>query len=113
MDLLKLKAETQETYKNDSKSTLRLIIFLTKALKNLHTQTTVFLFLLPFTFAPAFYFYGVYQNFSVFLVALLAHFLGFRLVLHLFNKEKEHTLENTYREQACIQETLEDMLKNK
>jgi hypothetical protein len=113
MDLLKVKIETQESYKNDSKSSLKLIIFLTKVLKNLHTKAAIFIGLVPFAFIPAVYFYSQYHNFSVFPVALFGHFLGFQLVLYMFNKEKEHNLENTYREQACIQETLEEMLRNK
>jgi hypothetical protein len=106
MDYLKLKSETQETYKNDSKSTLKLIIFLTKILKNIHTKGFFFIstMIIPFTVAT-FYFLES-KNISIVFVAIAAHFISYKIIIGRYGK----TLEETYKEQECIQNTLEEML---
>jgi hypothetical protein len=112
MNCNNLKKETLETYKNDSKSTLRTLVFLTKTLKNLHTPGAVFYFLFAIVFgaASAMFCFGA-PLLPMFIGATVIHFCTYMITLNfIFNQDELH---ETYMEQSCIQETLEEILSSK
>lgn len=113
MNYLQIKSKTQEAYKDDTKLTLRLVIFLTCLLKNMHTRKFVFISQLFFC-TP----FGIYYSISKhillpFLFSILIILPAYNMVIYLLNREQGETLTDVYNEQACIQETLQEMLRNK
>jgi hypothetical protein len=112
MNCIQLKKETLETYQNDSKSSLHTVIFLTKLLKNLHTPGAIFCFLFAIVFgtASAMFYFGA-SFLPMFIGATVIHFCTYTITLKFIFDQDE--LHETYMEQSCIQETLEEILSSK
>ena len=113
MENLKVKQEIQEMHGNSSVSTLKALIFLTKALKNLHTKGAIFIAIMMITYSVALPIYFSTGNISILFFGIFAHFLGFSLTLYLYKRDKEGGFDKTYKELAFEQLVLEEMLANK
>jgi hypothetical protein len=111
MDKLKIKSETRETYHDAGIKTLKVLIFLTKCVKNLHTDAALFigLAITPLGIALYMYFSGL-TGFCIFPAAIIIHFLVFKVV-KLWSENDG--MKETYQEQLIIQEELEDILAKK
>jgi hypothetical protein len=113
MNTLQIKSEALETYKGGSKSELKTILFLTKLVKNLHTQAAIFFILLLIPMSVAGVIFYNTGNSTVFLFGMFIHFIVFKVIVYQFNHDKDgETLEYVHSKQSAIQEVLEDLLQN-
>ena len=110
-----LELETLETYKNDSVKALRLVILLTKVLKNMHTSAVIFICSLLIALIPVSIFYvlalsSTTYGWTIFPCAAVVQMLIHETIMmrFLFKDAAE-----VYHEQAIIQQTLEEMLRKK
>ena len=110
-----IEMDTLETYKNDSVKELRVVLFLTKVLKNMHTSAVIFCCSLCVALIPVsiFYFMALTNSpygWTIFPVAAIVQIILHETIImnYLFKDAAD-----VYNEQAIIQQTLEGMLKNK
>jgi hypothetical protein len=111
MNKLKIKSETREAYHDAGIKTLKVLIFLTKCVKNLHTDATLFigLSIAPFLVSLYMYFSGN-AGFFIFPAAMIVHFIVFKVVKLWSDNDG---MKETYEEQQTIQEELEAILIEK
>ena len=107
--------ETLETYKNTSVRELKMIVLLTKILKNMHSSAIIFIFSLLVALFPVsvLYFNRLNHNYSdwvIFPIALIIQFVLHKTFTmnYLFSDAKK-----IFQEQQTIQQTLENMIKTK
>jgi hypothetical protein len=112
MDKFKIKSETRETYHDAGIKTLKVLIFLTKCVKNLHTEMAIFIATSIAPLGVSIYMYSTGTGFFIFPAAMIIHFIVFKLVKYWFFVEN-NSLEETYQEQLIIQEELEAILAEK
>ena len=112
MDKEKIKAETRELYHDAEIGTLKMLIFLTKCVKNLHTELAIFIISATIPLGVSIYMYSIGLSFSVFLFAMIMHFIAFKFVKYWFLVDN-NPIEETYKEQKIIQEELEYILSKK
>jgi len=111
MNKLKIKSETRESYHDAGIKTLKVLIFLTKCVKNLHTDAALFIGLsvAPLGVSLYMYFSGN-AGFFIFLGAMIVHFIVFKVVKLWSDNDG---MKETYEEQQTIQEELETILIEK
>lgn len=107
--------ETLETYQNSSVRELKIIIILTKLLKNMHSSVFIFAFSLIIAMIPVtvLYYTRLHQintGWLIFPIALIVQLILHKTLImnHLFTDTKR-----TFHEQQTIQYTLENMIKTK
>ena len=108
-NLIKLKAETQESFEKADARSLKVLIFITKVLKNLYTKEAIFIASLVMPLVTSIFIYMSNGKPSIFVICGIVHLVSYYLLL----KYSFNDMDDTYREQKCVQETLEEMLKNK
>jgi hypothetical protein len=112
MNCTEIKNQVQADYATVDKSGLKVVLTLTKILKNLHTKTALFIAssIVPFIIGFAFYFSQPNaSNLKPFIAAMIGHLVAFKV----FSLIMGESLQKTYEEQSCIQEAMEELLKTK
>lgn len=100
-----------EEFGQETKSSLKTVIFLTKCLKNLHTKTALAITTAIIPFGIAFTFFYLYDISIVrtIISASIGHIVAYTVAIKLFNG----SLDKTYQEQQFLQDTLEEILASK
>lgn len=112
MDKFKIKSETRETFGSYDIKTLKVLIFLTKCLKAIHTEMAIFIGTALAPVSVSIYMYSNGTGFFIFPAAMIVHFIVFKLVKYWFFVDN-NSLEETYNEQSVVQEELEEILQEK
>jgi hypothetical protein len=112
MNKFKIKSETRETFGSYDVKTLKVLIILTKCLKAIHTEMAIFIGTALAPLSVAIYMYSNGTGFFIFPVAMVIHFIVFKLVKYWFFMDN-NSLEETYEEQSIIQDELEAILSEK
>lgn len=107
--------ETLETYKNTSVRELKIIIILTKLIKNMHSSALIFAVSLMIAMVPVTVLYiarlhQINTGWVIFPIALIVQLILHKTLImnYLFTDAKK-----TFHEQQTIQQTLENMIKTK
>ena len=105
MNSYKIKQETRDYYQNLDKKSLKNVIFFTKVFKNMLTKNGIFIGTLIFPLVVILFSTSLFTL----CVGIVVHFIIYQVLIKWFFTN----LENDHNEQQCIQDTLEEMLKEK
>ena len=100
-----------EEFGQETKASLKTVIFMTKCLKNLHTKTALAITtaIIPFGIAIAFFYLNDISLVRLVISASIGHIVGYTIAIKLFGE----SLDKTYQTQQFLQDTLEEILASK